>query len=153
MTSEEKEELYSQFNKEFPISRLKDLKLEEYTGTSEPNSNGRKDFTYWVEHRTDQLGGIFVRSSSAFGIYKNRNTFENKELHLEKTDGTYTWVSKLGNTASEAWEKVRSFIIEIAEHASKGDFGIIDDLGSGVFTDQFKWKTAFLYSGNTKKSP
>ena len=145
MTSEEKDKLYEQFIQKFPISRLNDLKLTDYTGTSDTEQ--RDDFTYWVEFKTKQLGGIVVWSNT-YGVYKMSHANENKEKANDKlkTDGVYKWQSNLGNSADEAWKVVRSEIVKIASLATQGKFEEIDNLGSGIVSEQFKWKTAFLYS-------
>lgn len=43
-------ELYQSFLHEFPISTLKDMKLEKYTDV-----NNKDTFCYWVESKTEDL--------------------------------------------------------------------------------------------------
>ena len=132
----EREALYKQFLNKFPIEKLKNLPLEEYTGTG---GNTRDDFTYWVEIKTDALGGISVYSSH-YGIYE----FNNKPNETSnQSDDEYSWKKELGTTRHEAWEKVRALIYQIAEYSSNGEFSKIDEIELG---SQYKWKVAFLYS-------
>lgn len=57
-------EIYDSFNEKFPIKKLQDMKLEEYT-------NLKKDsFCYWVETKTKKLGNINGSTSYKFGIYE-----------------------------------------------------------------------------------
>lgn len=42
----EKDKIYEEFNNEFPLERVRNLTLEEYTNTERSNS-----FCYWVEKK------------------------------------------------------------------------------------------------------
>ena len=144
MNNTERDALLLEFNHKFPIQRLKNLKLEEYTGTIGSSPNGeRDDFTYWVETKTDQLGGISLYSYN-FGIYRfnsTRDVVTTNEGY--RNDNEYKWKAELGETRDEAWSTVRSMIVQIAEYSQQERFDIIDNID---FCDQYKWKTAFLYS-------
>lgn len=136
MTKEEAKNLYNLFQRQFPIEKLRTLPIEEYTNNERDNS-----FCYWLEVKTQELGSIWGGSAYKFGIYKASGKINpsNKTLN----DGVYAWYKKYGNTKEEAYKKVLSNIIEIAEAAQKKEYAIIDSIDLGC---SYKWKIAYLYS-------
>lgn len=53
METKELHNLYTEFQEAFPIEKLHEMTLEEYTNLK------RKDtFTYWVEFKTRNIGSI-----------------------------------------------------------------------------------------------
>lgn len=138
-------ELYKTFQQKFPIDKLKDMKLEEYT-----NVNDKDTFCYWVESKTDDLGSIWGGAAYKFGIFKY-DVVPEKENGKYKHDDKYSWKSNLGNTAEEAYAKVLGAICNIANYSKDGDYDKIDALNDIVWPG-FKWKIAFLYS-NEKLLP
>lgn len=136
MNSLEAKELYYAFQKQFPIEKLRTLSIEEYTNNERENS-----FCYWLESKTEKLGSIWGGSAYKFGIYKASG--EIKPSNKTLNDGIYAWYRKYGNTREEAYKKVLSNIIKVAEAAQKKDFSIIDSVDLGI---SYKWKIAYLYS-------
>ena len=139
MDSKDRHILYNEFQKEFPIEKLRNLSLEEYTNLKKDNS-----FCYWIESKTDPLGSFWGGSSYKFGIYKY-----NKKPDLEDprimSDDEYAWYSKYGATnRDEAFKKVKDTIIKIAEAAKEGNYELIDEINE--LGNSYKWKIAFLYS-------
>ena len=132
-----RDKLLNDFLNEWPLSRLEDMKLTEYT-----NLNASDSFCFWLESKTSELGSIWGGSAYKFQIYKWREKPMPRNGHL--SDDQYAWNSKLGNTANEVFEKVRAAVCEIANYADKGNFTAID--GIDVFGEACKWKIAFLYS-------
>lgn len=128
-------EMYESFQKEYPIERLKKLTLEEYTNT-EKNS-----FCYMLEFGLKELGSIKGSSSYKFGIYKYNKKPNN--INHYPYDDSYTWISRYGNSSSEAFQNILNKIIEIAEAAKEFD---LDKIESIDISNMFKWKIAFLYS-------
>jgi 5-methylcytosine-specific restriction enzyme B len=132
----DREALWDQFLARWPIEKLPDMRLEEYTRA------GDKDcFTYWIEARTDGLGSIWGGSAFKFGIYGR------KDQTLKKGDGvTYTsehaWATKYGATPQEAFQNVRAEIVRVANAARNGDLAGVEAADLGPVT---KWKIAFLY--------
>ena len=122
----------------WPLEKLQSMTLEEYTDTNRENS-----FCYWLEHITRDLGSIVGGSSYKFGIYKRNSQGEVKEESNRTTDGEYAWFKKYGEESKEqAFEKVKSFIVKIAEAAQKNTLDVIDPIDLG---NAYKWKIAFLY--------
>ena len=135
-----KHELLAEFLETWPLERVQAMSLEEYTNTNRSDS-----FCYWIERRTDSLGGISGGSSFKFGIYKKATEDAKEEVTSKKvsSDGVYVWLDKYGNSKDEAFEKVKSLVIAVIEASKAGRFSAIDAIDLG---DATKWKIAFLYS-------
>lgn len=108
--------LYRQFQEIFPIESLKDMTLDEYTNLDKASS-----FCYWLESKTSVLGSIWGGSAYKFGIFKFNNTpTDNNSMYSH--DESYSWYSRLGNTAEEAFALVKNTIVEIAQSAQRADW-------------------------------
>lgn len=133
----DKEALLKEFLERFPISKLKTMTLEEYTDTKRENS-----FCYWIESKLKDLGSIQGNTAYKFGIFEYLDKSTQKGAIFE---GKYTWLENLyGKSAEEAYHKVRSIVVEIAEAAAVGDFQHIDKIN--LLGSMFRWKIAFLYA-------
>jgi 5-methylcytosine-specific restriction protein B len=126
------------FLNEWPLERVKNMSLEEYT-----NSDKDTAFIYWLEKKTEHTGSIWGGSAFKFGIYKRRNTEVFYEKKMVKTDGVYAWLSKMGETKEQAFNSVKKIIISIIEYSISQNFEKIDEIDFG---DAIKWKIAFLYN-------
>ncbi len=131
------QEIYDSFLKEWPVSRLQQMQIDEYTNLD------KTSFCYWLEAITQPLGSIWGGSSYKFGIYKRRNTDKELARNGYLSDGEYSWLVKYGNTRDEAFIKLRSIIVSVATAAEQGRFSEIDTMDLGF---AYKWKIAFLYS-------
>ena len=133
-------ELYQAFQQAFPLESLKDMPLDKYT-----NLNKDDSFCYWLESRTYDLGSFWGGSSYKFLIYRyNKRPAEGDPRVI--SDEQYAWYSNLGkDTAEEAYKVVLEEIIKVATLADAGDFETIDGLDR--LGHSYKWKIAFLYSG------
>lgn len=133
--------LYRQFQEIFPIESLKDMTLDEYTNLDKASS-----FCYWLESKTSVLGSIWGGSAYKFGIFKfNKVPTDNKQMYSH--DESYSWYSRLGNTAEEAFALVKNTIVEIAQSAQRADWTKIEDIeAEKVLWPVAIWKIAFLYS-------
>ena len=126
-----------EFLEKWPLERLRNMKLEEYTSVGSHDT-----FCYWIEHETERLGRIGGSPSSKFEIWMIKDKIEGtSEDFLE--DEIYKWRKKYGNNAEAAFLNIRKRIVEIAEAATSGNFQIIDGIKYFALT---KWKIAFLYS-------
>jgi 5-methylcytosine-specific restriction protein B len=136
------EQLWDSFVARWPIDKLKSMTIEQYTQVGNDDT-----FTYWLESKTESLGSIWGGSAFKFGIYHRAN-LEPKPNERGRIFGDqYAWYSMYGQTAEEAFEKVRSIVVSIAEASRESRFNDIDaiDLGQAV-----KWKIAFLYQPKEK---
>nr|WP_315084315.1 AAA family ATPase [uncultured Campylobacter sp.] len=131
--------LRDEFKLRWPLQDIEDMTIEQYTGI------GNKDtFTYWLESKTEKLISIWGGSAYKFGIFKRAQNDDKKELRSGQTgDGEYGWYLKYGNTRNEAFEKIKSLILQIINHAQNKEFENIDSIDLG---DAVKWKIAFLYA-------
>ena len=146
MSMQEKLELYKTFLKKFPIKKLSNMSLGDYT-----NCEKKDSFCYWVEIKLKALGGIQGATSYKFGIYKyDKKPTSNRNGYAY--DDKYAWMTKYGKTRVKAFEKIRDLIVNIATYAQNGDFDEISKIDKIDISPMFKWKIAFLYSYSESKS-
>ncbi|MHA1973118.1 MAG: MrcB family domain-containing protein [Candidatus Hodarchaeales archaeon] len=126
------------FSMEWPIERLRNITLEQYT-----NLDRETSFCYWLESKTDNTGSIWGGSSYKFGIYKRAGQAQLSDEDYRTTDGVYAWHKKYGSTKEEAFSNIKTNIVSIAESSIKGDFSKIDEIDLG---DAIRWKIAFHYN-------
>ncbi len=130
-------QLKDEFLKKWSIEKLHQMTIDDYTNLD------KNSFCYWVEHITAPLGSIKGGSSYKFGIYKRSETSNTGSTGNRLSDGDYAWFKKYGNSTNEAFENVRSIIIDIAKLAKENNLKAIDEIDIG---NAYKWKIAFLYS-------
>lgn len=130
--------LKESFLENWPIERVKEMTIDEYTNLKREDS-----FTYWVESKTRPLGSIKGGSSYKFGIYERKNLKGEDSREAYLSDGEHAWVGKYGETKEEAFNNVKSLILEIIHAVVESDLSKIDDIDLG---NAYKWKIAFLYS-------
>lgn len=131
------EKLWSQFLEAWPPSRVKQMRLDEYTNPSKEDA-----FIYWIEKRLDKLGGIGGGSAFKFGIYCRDNT-EAKEATAGRNWGEkYAWLSKFGQTEQAAFATIRARLAEVVDAAIEGNLERIESVN---LSPTLKWKVAFLY--------
>ncbi len=136
--NKELHQLKQDFLDAWPLERVKEMGLEEYTDLKRDNS-----FCYWVESKTRPLGSIQGGTSYKFGIYKRENTDSEDSRDAYLTDGDYAWLKKYGETKEEAFKNVKQIVVDVVEASSKDNLAVIDSIDLG---DAYKWKIAFLYS-------
>ena len=130
--------LYNLFSQQFPIDKLGNMTIEEYT-----NLDKKDSFCYWLESKTYELGSIWGGSAYKFGIFKFDKT-PDKDNTKYAHDDKYSWSSRLGSTSEEAFKNVRNAIVKIANHARKAEWDEIEK--STELWPVTTWKIAFLYS-------
>lgn len=141
MDYKEQHKLNQEFLERFPLEKLNDMTLEQYT-----NLNKSDSFCYWLEFKTKILGSVGGSNSYKFGIYRyDQKPKDNSNCHY---DDKYTWWAHLGNTASEAFEKVKKAVIVAAESGRNGNLNDIEAI-SNELGPMIKWKIAFIYSNET----
>jgi 5-methylcytosine-specific restriction endonuclease McrBC GTP-binding regulatory subunit McrB len=115
------------FLKEWPVSRLEQMTLDEYTNLDKDTS-----FTYWLEKKTEHSGSIWGGSSYKFGVFRRRNLEEKKGDEVSKTDGKYSWYAKYGNSKDEAFSNVKRIIVSIAKASESRNFDQINAIDFGM---------------------
>lgn len=140
---QERYELWDEFLSVWPASRLATMSLDEYS-----QAGSKDSFTYWIESRLDELGSIWGGSSFKFGVFSRRDTEDKQSDAKLSYSDTHGWYSSLGHTAQEAFEKVRGFVVQVADWAAKGDLDAIESFEH--LGEAFKWKIAFHYQNRNK---
>lgn len=131
------ESQWDQFLSIWPLERLRTMSLEDYA------TAGSKDcFIHWLEFRLEGLGSMAGGSAFKFGVFARSNSEPKSGAGDLAYDDKYGWYRKFGATAHEAFEKVRSYIVTIAEAAAAGQLEEIDKSRLGPV---YRWKVAFLY--------
>ena len=134
-----------QFLNRFSKENIVNLDLGNYTGIG----NERTDFTYLIEWKLDDYGGIKGGSSYKFGIYQcnekpdKRNGYD----YVEESSYIYAWATKYGKDKDEAFKTIKDRINDIVNAAS-GEKVNYDEIEKIDLGDAYKWKIAFLYSNN-----
>jgi len=139
MEYKEHHRLNQEFLERFPLEKLKDMTIEQYT-----NLNRSDSFCYWLEIKTRILGSISGNSSFKFGIYQY-NTRPNDD-RARMSDGKYAWNSSYGKTAKKAFENVKKAVVKAAESGYAGDLDAIESI---ELAPMIKWKIAFMYSNES----
>ena len=129
-------DLKNSFLAEWPISRIKEMSIEEYTNLN------KTSFCYWLEQKTNALGGIRGGSSYKFGIYHMGEGSTTKPHKNRNHDSTYAWFKKYGNTKEEVFESIKGIILKIATLSIENNIKPIEEIDLG---DAYKWKIAFIY--------
>jgi 5-methylcytosine-specific restriction protein B len=131
-------ELWDKFLQRWPLEKLTQITLQKYTQAGDSDC-----FTFgWLEKTTENLGSIWGGSAFKFGVDSRKDQSDKKDGSGKSYSTEYGWYSKYGATPEEAFERVRTIIVEIANAARSGNLDEIEkaDLGSAI-----KWKIAFLY--------
>ena len=139
MDYKEHHRLNQEFLERFPLEKLKDMTIEQYT-----NLNRSDSFCYWLEIKTRILGSISGNPSFKFGIYQY-NTRPN-DNRARMSDGKYAWNSFFGKTARKAFENVKKAVVKAAESGFAGDLDAIESI---ELAPMIKWKIAFMYSNES----
>ena len=130
--------LWDEFLSAWPVSRLATMTLDEYS-----QAGSKESFTYWIESRLDELGSIWGGSSFKFGVFSRKDS-ENKSSDAKLSySETHGWYSSLATSAEAAFEKVRSFVAQVAGWSATGDLEAIESFEH--LGEAFKWKIAFHY--------
>lgn len=129
-------QLKETFLKEWPLNRIQNMVLEEYTNLE------KTSFCYWLEAKTTDLGSIWGGSAYKFGIYERRDIATPITVDSRVTDGEYAWFAKYGATKDQAFQTIKDTLISIITNAQNNTLENIDAIDLG---DAYKWKIAFLY--------
>lgn len=129
--------LWNEFLDSWPVERVRNMTLEEYTEAGNPDA-----FTHWVEFRTKPLATISGSSSFIFGIYsrKDQSPKNNTKNHIYEDQ--YAWRTAYGKTKEQAFAHVKGEIIKVIEAVKSNQLNKINDVD---LITTVKWKIAFLY--------
>lgn len=130
--------LYDEFQKRYPLESLPSMTLSEYTDLV-PNES----FCNWIESKVSDLGSIWGCTSYKFGIFRYKNKVKNNPKF--QCDDQYSWYKRYkAPDAETAFNIVRGAIVTIANAARNHDLDAIEKVD--VLRGMYKWKIAFLYS-------
>lgn len=132
-------DLWDNFLKVWPVSRLRQMTLDEYT-TLKSQSKGEPSFTRILEFDTSKLGSIKGGSSYKFGIYQFVKPPRLKPGQMN--DEKHAWYRKFGSNSDEAFNRIKSKILEVIEHVRVGNLEAVE---ASDLAPVLKWKIAFLY--------
>lgn len=136
---QERLKLRDDFQQRWSFQAVENMTLEQYTGVKSKDT-----FTFWLESKTENLISIWGGSAYKFGIFKRAQNDVEKELKSGQTgDAEYGWYEKYGETRNQAFQKIKSLILQIIKYAQNKEFESIDDIDLG---NAIKWKIAFLYA-------
>lgn len=125
------------FLKEWPIERLRRMALKEYAAAGQDHT-----FIAWIERRLDKVGSIWGGSAFKFGIFSRKNKTPKTGGSGESYTQDYAWYTKYGSSPDQAFARVKSIVVEVAEAAARGDYAAINEIDLG---EAYKWKIAFHY--------
>ncbi len=135
--TDQRYQLLNDFLDEWPYERIQHMTLQEYT------NRNKNSLCYWLEAKSNNLGSIWGGSSFKFGIYEKDQKHKTYNTRGRLSDDEYAWYAKYGNTRDEAFDKVKSLLIEVLEAVKEKNYQVIDRIDLG---DTIKWKLAFIYS-------
>jgi 5-methylcytosine-specific restriction enzyme B len=135
-------DVWDTFLREWPLERLQRMKLPEYTAAGQDQT-----FTAWIESRLDKLGSIWGGSAFKFGIYSRKNKTPKDGDRKASYTADYAWYSKYGATPEEAFARVKSLVVLVADSAARADYAAINSVDLG---EAYKWKIAFHYQDRSK---
>ena len=137
----EKEECRLAFQRRWPVAILEKMNLQEYNLIKQ--ESGGDTYCHWIEHHTEILGRIRGYDSYKFGIYDRARHNPHKDERGTLADGNYSFKARYGQTKDEAFNKVKSLLLDVVHSAQSGQFGDIDAVD---LDNRLKWKTAFIYA-------
>lgn len=132
----------AKFLKDWPLSRVRNMPLTDYTRVNKDDDSFRGSFCYALEQDTPI--GIGGGNAMKFGIYEFRKP---SRMARALQDDRYAWDAELGKTAEEAFSTLRSRIVTVIEASQSGDYGKLDAI---TLPSVLKWKIAFLYQNPAK---
>lgn len=137
MLNQELYNLWDEFLASWPVERVRNMTLEEYT-----EAGNQDAFIHWVEFRTKLLATISGTSSFIFGIYSRKDQSAKKNTKHHIYEDQYAWRAAYGETKEQAFTHVKAEIIKIIDAVESNKLHLIDDVD---LITTVKWKIAFLY--------
>lgn len=135
----ENRKIFLDFQQKWTLDRVQNMTLDEYTSVG---GSSRDDFCYWLESKLDKIGSIWGGSAFKFGIYRCNKPEKDRIEDKRKYKSGYAWLVKYGDTKAQAFETIKSKIIEIIKASKVNDLEQIDSID---FSPAIKWKIAFHY--------
>lgn len=104
----ELQSIWDQFLARWPLEKLPQLTLAEYTAAGTNDS-----FAYWLEKKTDKLGSFWGGSAFKFGIFSRKASEKRENGGGASYTEDYAWYSKYGDSVDAAFANVRALVVQI----------------------------------------
>lgn len=137
MNVEELHQLWDDFLEAWPIAKVKQMTLDEYSQAGSSDT-----FMSWVEFGTKPLAMISGVSSFLFGIYSRRDKSQKENTKQYIYGDQFAWQAKYGDSEETAFSSVKTEILKVLEAVELDQLHKIDDIN---LASMVKWKIAFLY--------
>jgi hypothetical protein len=157
MPSKQKElyNLLKEFQEEWPLKKVKGMSIDEYV-IGNKKKNG---FCYWIEKKTDKLGGISgIGDGGSFmhGIFQTTKRYKKNTKY--DSNGKYAWRLRFGKKNSKTvFSRIKKKIILLIKAAINNDFGTIENeldvKTKERLSPKLGWKIVYLYSKHGRIFP
>lgn len=129
--------IWNEFLELWPENAVDRMTIDQYT-----DLDNKDTFTYWLEHRLKEYGSIRGGLSYKFGVFRKSNTEKEHSNNGYLSDDKYAWHQKFGDTAAEAFSKIKEEILAIIRWVKDEDLTSIE---SSELAHTLKWKIAYHY--------
>jgi len=117
------------FVRDYPIDQIRNLTLDEYViGKGADN----RSFCYRIEYDLYHLGIISGAFATKYGVWYGQ--------YGEGTTNDYQFIQKFGTNLTDAFQSLKSTIVELLENPND-----LDKLRKNKLSPMFKGKILFLY--------
>ncbi|WP_280517258.1 AAA family ATPase [Pseudoalteromonas sp. bablab_jr004] len=130
-------DVWNDFLNKWSVDSVRNMTIDEYTGLEDKDT-----FTYWLEHKLTEYGSIRGGSSYKFGIFRKADIGNKNSKASYSSDQKYAWLTKFGNTSTEAFENVKKHILFVIDAIKNNK---LDDIETSPLSHTLKWKIAFHY--------
>jgi len=141
MSIANEEQKWKEFLEKWPVSRIENMTLEEYSKVGSKDS-----FTFWIESELDQLGSVWGGSSFKFGVFNRKDLTVKQNDSMRSYSDEYAWHPKYGDSAEAAFDNIKELILKVIAFVKSANIFSIDSIDLG---DAYKWKIAFLFQDQT----
>lgn len=137
MSESERQKIWDDFLKLWPVEKVKTMTLPGYTALGTPDC-----FTTCLEHKTKRLGSIVGGNAFKFGIFRRKNAGITRSTGRYIFGDEYAWLKKLGVSPDAAFGTVKETVLRIIDAIRSRQ---PDDVENDVLWPGVSWKIAFLY--------
>ena len=133
---------WDKFLARWPVSKLRELTLEQYYGTE-----GDDTFYSWMRDHTNKLGD-FKEGLMSAGVRLRGANPKNEPSSDMQSDGQYLWYRILGDSAQQALDNLKAELLTAIDAVQQGDLGLMSGLKNAP--GSLVWKVAFLYQNRSQ---
>lgn len=133
---------WDKFLERWPVSKLRELTLEQYYGTE-----GDDTFYSWMRDHTNKLGDFKEGLMSAGVRLRGANPKSEHGSDMQ-SDSQYLWYRILGDSAQQALDNLKAELLTAIDAVQQGDLGLMSGLKNAP--GSLVWKVAFLYQNRSQ---